>query len=126
MRAVLHKLRRLFRQLKIKKISESHATVGRATRRVGISSFCLRALKPSPAHHVGQATRSREFAADAAASTVWCFEAPVAFHHFPSCPAHRRPRGAHRLDLETKTLATRRALFFPSRRAGSALVPPVR
>ena len=35
MRAVLHKLRRLFRQLKIKKISESHATVGTATKRTG-------------------------------------------------------------------------------------------
>jgi hypothetical protein len=70
--------------------------------------------------------RFPEFAADTAASTVWCFEALVAFHHFPSRSARRRARRAHRLDLETKTRAERRALFFPSRRAGGAVVPPVR
>src|SRR5438445_13251948 len=31
---------------------------------VTISSFCVRALKPSPAHHGGQTVRSPEFAAD--------------------------------------------------------------
>src|SRR5438874_10215345 len=34
-----------------------------------------------------------------------CFEAPLVFHHFPFCCAHRSARGAHRLELETKTLA---------------------
>src|SRR5437762_9726265 len=55
-----------------------------------------------------------------------CFEAPLVFHHFPFCCAHRSARGAHRLELETKTLASRRPLFFPSRRAGCAVVSPVR
>ena len=35
-------------------------------------------------------------------------------------------RRAHRLDVETKTFAARWALFFSSRRAGGAVVPPVR
>src|SRR5438093_7371574 len=55
-----------------------------------------------------------------------CFETPIAFHHFPFCCAHRRAGRAHRLDLETKTLPPRRPLLFPSRRAGSAVVSPVR
>jgi len=93
---------------------------------VSISAFCLRALKPSPAHHGGQAVRSQEFAAETSASTVWCFEAPLVFHQFHSCSARRRARRAHQLDLETKTLAARRKLFFPSGRAGGAVIPPGR
>src|SRR5438093_12571130 len=52
-------------------------------------------------------------------------EARFAFHHCRCCSARCRSRGAHRLDLETKTFTARRALFFPSLPAGSAVVPSV-
>src|SRR5437867_1699934 len=80
---------------------------------------CLRALKPPPAH--GGRQCAPKFAAYTAASTVWCFEAPVVFRQFHSCRPCRSARCVHRLDLETKTLAARWALFFPSRRAGGAV-----
>jgi hypothetical protein len=60
---------------------------------VSVSSFCRCALKPLPAHHGGQAERSPKFAADTAASTILCFEAPLAFHHFLSRPAYRECGG---------------------------------
>jgi len=41
--------------------------------------FAFAPLKPPPAHHGGQAVRSPEFAAETAASTVWCFEPLLAF-----------------------------------------------
>jgi len=66
------------------------------------------------------------FASRQTAAIIWRFEAPIAFHHFLSRPAYRRARRIHRLDLETKALAARRTLFFSSRRAGGAVVPPVR
>src|SRR5438552_16413310 len=52
-------------------------------------------------------------------------EARLAFYHCRGRSARRRARGAYRLDLETKTLTARRPLFFPSRRAGGAVVPSV-
>ena len=62
------------------------------------------------------------FAADTAASTVWRFEAPLVLYQFHSCCAHRHAWCVHRLDLEAKTLAARRALFFSSCRTGGAVV----
>src|SRR5206468_10041869 len=59
--------------------------------------------------------RAKGFAGEMAASTVCCFEALVATHHFCSYAAHRGAGFADRLELETKTFAARRALFFPSR-----------
>src|SRR5204862_7383442 len=40
----------------------------------------------------------------------------VAFRHFPAYSAPCRADRAHGLDLDTSTLAGRRALFYPSRR----------
>jgi len=60
--------------------------------------------------------RSLKFAADTAASTVWCFEALVAICHSRSCSVRRCARRAHRLDVETKTLAAWRTLFLSSGR----------
>src|SRR5438132_12504788 len=53
-------------------------------------------------------------------------EARLAFHHCCCCSVRCRARGAHRLDLETKTLTARRALLFSPGRAGGAVVPSVR
>src|SRR5436190_23650423 len=53
-------------------------------------------------------------------------EARLAFHRCRCCCARCRARVAHQLDLETRTLTARRVLFFPSRRAGGAVVPSVR
>src|SRR5947209_4573737 len=52
-------------------------------------------------------------------------EAPLAFYHCRCCSARCRASGAHRLDVETKTLTARWALFLPPRRTGGAVVPPV-
>src|SRR3954447_20941009 len=63
--------------------------------------------------------RCQPIAAETAASRVSWFEPPLVFHH-PS--AHRRARCAHRLHVETRPLAARWALFFPSHRAGGAVL----
>src|SRR5438552_19126996 len=53
-------------------------------------------------------------------------EARLAFHHCRCRSVRCRARGAHRLDLETKTLTARRALLFSPGRAGGAVVPSLR
>jgi len=89
--------------------SKSPSPSLRRTKGTGRSTICGR--------------HSESFREQADRSTVWGLEAPLVFHQFPSCSVRRRARSAHRLDLETKTVAARRALFFPSSRAGGAVVP---
>src|SRR6476469_5049346 len=54
----------------------------------------------------------------------FCREAPVP--HFHPVSNRRRCRSVHRLELETTTFAARWTLLLSSRRAASAIIPPIR
>src|SRR5204862_6489525 len=64
----------------------------------------------------------RTFATSQPRVQFWSFEALVAFRHSGSCCARRGACSAGRLDLETKTIAPRRAVFLYPRCAGRSTV----